>query len=132
MTSWTAGLIILCPHSRITPWKMPSSDDINFAFGDQWGLLLTVRFGTGSGCVTIQTGTAFWFPFLLLYRLGLPSRFLSRYYTDWDCLFVSFLVTVQIGTVCLIEYYSGFGLVLSQVGSVPQLYLRSFEVEEKP
>ena len=125
---------------------MPSSDDINSAFGDQWGLLLMVRFRTGSGCGIIRTGTAFWFPFLLLYGLGLPSGFLSCYYTDWDCLLVSFLVTIQIGTafsfpfsvlyefgtVFLIEYYTGFGLVLSQVGSVPQMYLRSFEVEEKP
>ena len=69
---------------------------------------------------------------VLLYGLGLPSGFLSYYYTDWDCFLVSFLVTIQIGTVCLIEYYTGFGLVLSQVGSVPQLYLRSFKVEEKP
>ena len=60
---------------------MPSSDDINSAFGDQWELLLTVRFGTGSGCGTIQTGTAFWFPFLILYSLGLPSAFHSEYYT---------------------------------------------------
>ena len=63
---------------------MPSSDDINFAFGDQWGLLFTVRFGTGSGCGTIQTGTAFWFPFLLLYSLGLPSCFLFEYYTSLE------------------------------------------------
>ena len=69
--------------------------------------------------VTIQIGTAFSFPFLLLYRLGLPSHFLFR-------------VLYKFGTVFLIEYYTGFGLVLSQVGSVPQLYLRSFEVEEEP
>ena len=50
---------------------MPSSDNINSAFGDQWGLLFTVRFGTDSGCGTIRTGTAFLFPFLLLYGLGL-------------------------------------------------------------
>ena len=69
--------------------------------------------------VTIWFGTAFWFPFLLLYGLGLPSHFLFR-------------VLYEFGTVFLIEYYTGFGLVLSQVGSVPQLYLRSFEVEGKP
>ena len=69
--------------------------------------------------VTIRIGTAFWFPFLLLYGLGLPSCFL-------------FLNTIRFGTAFLIEYYTGFGLVLSQVGSVPQLYLRSFEVEGKP
>ena len=69
--------------------------------------------------VTIQFGTAFWFPFLLLYSLGLPSGFLFR-------------VLYKFGTVFLIEYYTDFGLVLSQVGSVPQLYLRSFEVEGKP
>ena len=95
---------------------MPSSDDINSAFGDQWGLLFTVLYGLG----------------LVLYRLGLPSGFLLCYYTDWDCLLVSFCVTIQIGTAFFIEYYTGFGLVLSQVGSVPQMYLRSFEVEEKP
>ena len=95
---------------------MPSSDDINSAFGDQWGLLFTVLYDLG----------------LVLYRLGLPYAFLSRYYTVWDCLLVSFLVTIQFGTVFLIEYYTDFGLVLSQVGSVPQLYLRSFEVEGKP
>ena len=78
---------------------MPSSDDINSAFGDQWGLLLTVQFGTGSGCGTVWTRTAFWFPFLLLYSLGLPSRFLSCYYTVWDCLLVSFS-----------EYYTSLGL----------------------
>ena len=54
---------------------MPSSDDINSAFGDQWGLLFTVLYGLG----------------LLLYGLGLPYVFLSCYYTDWDCLLVSFL-----------------------------------------
>ena len=78
---------------------MPSSDDINSAFGDQWGLLLTVWFETGSGCGTIRTGTAFWFPFLLLYRLGLPSRFLSCYYTDWDYFLISFS-----------KYYTSLGL----------------------
>ena len=59
---------------------MPSSDDINSAFGDQWGLLLIVQFGTGSGCGTVRTETAFWFPFSLLYSLGLPSAFCSEYY----------------------------------------------------
>ena len=60
---------------------MPSSNDINSAFGDQWELLLMVQFETGSGCGTIWTGTAFWFPFLILYSLGLPSAFCSEYYT---------------------------------------------------
>ena len=32
--------------------------------------------------VTIRIGTAFSFPFLLLYGLGLPSRLLSEYYTS--------------------------------------------------
>ena len=110
---------------------MPSSDDINSAFGDQWGLLFTVLYGLG----------------LVLSGLGLPCVFLFRYYTVWDCLLVSFRASIQIGTAfsfpfpntirvwdCLPyrEYYTGFGLVLSQVGSVPQMYLRSFEVEEKP
>ena len=60
---------------------MPSSDDINSTFDDQWGLLFMVQFGTGSGCGTIWTETAFWFPFLILYSLGLPSAFCSEYYT---------------------------------------------------
>ena len=79
---------------------MPSSDDINSAFGDQWGLLFTVRFGTGSGCGTIWTGTAFWFPFLLLYSLGLPSVFCSGYYTGLGLL-----------SAFRSEYYTGFGLL---------------------
>ena len=54
---------------------MPSSDDINFTFGDQWGLLLTVRFGTGSGCGTIQFGTAFLFPFLVTIWIGTAFLF---------------------------------------------------------
>ena len=96
---------------------MPSSDDINSAFGDQWGLLITVLYGLG----------------LVLYGLGLPYAFLSCYYTVWDCLLVSFFrVLYKFGTVFLIEYYTGFRLVLSQVGSVPQMYLRSFVVEGKP
>ena len=93
---------------------MPSSDDINFAFGDQWGLLLMVWFGTSSGCGTIWTGTAFWFPFLLLYGLGLPSAFHSEYYTGlgllscflflstirvWDCLPYRVLYWFQTGSV---------------------------------
>ena len=61
---------------------MPSSDDINSAFGDQWGLLFTVLYGLG----------------LVLYGLGLPYDFRSCYYTDWDCFLVSFLVTIRIGT----------------------------------
>ena len=61
---------------------MPSSDDINSAFGDQWGLLFTVLYGLG----------------LLLYGLGLPYVFLSCYCTDWDCLLVSILSTIRFGT----------------------------------
>ena len=102
---------------------------------------------TGSGCGTIWTGTAFLFPFLLLYRLGLPSAFRSEYYTGLRLLsaFRSeyytglgllscflFQVLYEFGTAFLIEYYTGFGLILSQVRSVPQLYLRSFKVEGKP
>ena len=96
---------------------MPSSDDINSAFGDQWGLLFTVLYGLG----------------LVLYGLGLPYAFLGCYYTVLglpSCFL--FRILYRFGTVFLIEYYTDFGLVLSQVGSVPQLYLRSFEVEEKP
>ena len=112
---------------------MPISDDINSAFGDQWGLLFMVQFGTGSGCGTIWTGTAFCFPFLLLYGLELPSAFRSEYYTGLGLpsRFL-FRVLYKFGTVFLIEYYTGSRLVLSQVGSVLQLYLRSFEVEGKP
>ena len=76
---------------------MPSSDDINSAFGDQWGLLFTVLYGLG----------------LVLYGLGLPYAFLSCYYTVWDCLLVSFLVTIQFGTAFLFpfsEYYTSLGL----------------------
>ena len=62
---------------------MPSSDDINSAFGDQWGLLFTVLYGLG----------------LVLYGLGLPYVFLSCYHTVWDCLLVSFS-----------EYYTSLGL----------------------
>ena len=122
---------------------MLSSNDINSAFGDQWGLLFTVLHGLG--LVLYGLGLPYAFLFLLLYGLGLvlyglglPYAFLSRYTvwdwfcTDWDCLMLSFLVTIRFGTAFLIEYYTDFGLVLSQVRSVPQLYLRSFEVEEKP
>ena len=59
---------------------MPSSDDINSAFGDQWGLLFTVQYSLG----------------LVLYGLGLPSGFLSCYYTIWDCLLVSVLSTILV------------------------------------
>ena len=38
--------------------------------------------GLVSGYATIQTRTAFWFSFLLLYGLGLPSAFHSEYYTS--------------------------------------------------
>ena len=41
-----------------------------------------VWFGTGSGCGSIWTETAFWFPLLILYGLGLPSGFRSEYYTS--------------------------------------------------
>ena len=52
----------------------------------------TIRFGTGS----VRTGIALCFPFLLLYGLGLPSGFLSCYYTVWDCLLVSVLSTILV------------------------------------
>ena len=84
--------------------------------------LVTVWIGTAFWFpfwVLYWFGTAFSFPFLLLYGLGLLSRFL-------------FWVLYKFGTVFLIEYYTSFRPVLSQVGSVPQMYLRSFEVEEKP
>ena len=112
---------------------MPSSNDINSAFGDQWGLLLTVRFETDSSYDTIWTGTAFWFPFLLLYRLGLLSVFCYEYYIGLELLLCFlFQVLYEFGTAFPLEYYTAFELVLSQVGSVLQLYLRSFEVEGKP
>ena len=80
----------------------------------------TIRFGTGS----VRTGIALCFPFLLLYRLGLPSAFRSEYYTGLGLLSCFlFKVLYKFGTVFFIEYYTGFGLVLSQVGNVPQLYL---------
>ena len=78
---------------------MPSSDDINSAFGDQWGLLLIVRFGTDSGCGTVRTETAFWFPFLLLYSLGLPSAFCSEYY-----------IGLELPSHFLSKYYISLGL----------------------
>ena len=87
-----------------------------------------IRFGTDS----VQTGIALCFPFLLVYGLGLPFAFCSEYYTRLGLPFVSFQVLYKFGTVFFIEYYTGFRLVLSQVGSVLQLYLRSFKVEGKP
>ena len=89
----------------------------------------------------------------LILLLVINGDFYLQYYMvwdwfcmDWDCLMFSFLDTVRTGTafsfpflstirvwaVSLIEYYTDFRLVLSQVGSVLQLYLRSFEVEGKP
>ena len=53
---------------------MPSSNDINPAFGDQWGLLFTVRYGLG--LVLYGLRMPYVFLFLLLYGLGLPSHFL--------------------------------------------------------
>ena len=76
---------------------MPSSDDINSAFGDQWGLLFTVRYGLG----------------LVLYELGLPYVFLSCYCTDWDCLLVSILSTILVWDCFLVsfsKYYTSLGL----------------------
>ena len=110
---------------------MPSSDDINSAFGDQWGLLLTVLYGLG----LVLYGLGLPYVFLSCYYtgLGLPSAFRSEYYTGLGLpSHFLFQVLYKFGTVFLIEYYTGFGLVLSQVRSVPQLYLRSFEVEGKP
>ena len=80
-----------------------------------------LRYGLGLVLVVVLYGLGLpsRFPFLILYELGLPSRFL-------------FQVLYKFGTGFLIEYDTDFRLVLSQVGSVPQLYLRSFEVEEKP
>ena len=83
---------------------------------------------------------------MILYGLGLSSVFLSWYYMDWDCLLLSiwvlywfgtafsfpFWILYEFGTAFHLEYYTAFGLVLSQVRSVLQLYLRSFEVEGKP
>ena len=54
------------------------------------------------------------FPFLLLYRLRLPSAFRSEYYTGLglpSCFLSEILY--KFGTAFLIEYYTGFGLVLS-------------------
>ena len=76
---------------------MPSSDDINSAFGDQWGLLFTVLYGLG----------------LVLYGLGLSYVFLSCYCTDWDCLLFSILSTILVWDCLLIsfsEYYTSLGL----------------------
>ena len=53
---------------------MPSSDDINFTFGNQWGL-------SAYGMV--------W------------DWFWLWYYTDWNYLMFSFLVTIWIGTAFL-------------------------------
>ena len=76
---------------------MPSSDDINSTFGDQWGLLFTVLYGLG----------------LVLYGLGLPYVFLSCYYTIWDCLLLSVLSTILVWDCLLVsfsEYYTSLGL----------------------
>ena len=43
---------------------------------------------------------------VVLYGLGLPSGFLSCYYTVWDCLLVSFLATIWIGTAFLFPFLS--------------------------
>ena len=43
---------------------------------------------------------------VVLYGLGLPSGFLSCYYTVWDCLLVSFLAAIQIGTAFSFPFLS--------------------------
>ena len=58
-----------------------------------------IWFGTGSGCGTIWTGTAFWFPFLILYSLELPSAFYSEYYTG-----------LGLPSCFLSKYYTSLGL----------------------
>ena len=68
------------------------------------------------------------FSFLLLYELGLPSDFHFKYYIGLGLLsYFFFQVVYEFETAFLIEYYTGFELVLSQVKSVLQLYLRSFK-----
>ena len=61
---------------------------------------------------------------LLLYGLKLVSFW---YYTSsvWSS------EVLMVWDVFHIEYYTGFGTVC-QVGGTLQMYLRSFEVEEKP
>ena len=84
---------------------MPSSDDINSAFGDQWGLsLLLYMFGTHLDLILYRFGTRL---VLILYRFGIglvlvlykfgPEFWSSKVLTVWD--------------VFHIKYYTGFGLV---------------------
>ena len=88
----------------------------------------TIWFGTDS----VQTGIALCFPFLLVYGLGLPSAFHSEYYTSLGLPFCFLSSTILVWDCLLYRVLYGFRLVLSQVRSVPQLYLRSFKVEGKP
>ena len=41
---------------------------------------------------------------VLLYKLGLPSGFLSEFYTVWDCLLISVLSTILIWDCLLISF----------------------------
>ena len=104
---------------------MPSSDDINSTFGDQWGLsLLLYVFGTCLDLVLYRFETCL---VLILYRFGIGLILVlyklglefwsSEVLTVWDMFHI--------------EYYTGFRLVC-QVRGTPQMYLRSFEVEGKP
>ena len=104
---------------------MPSSDDINSAFGNQWGLsLLLYVSGTRLDLVRYRFGTCL---VLILYRFGI-GLVLVLYKFSLE--FWSFEV-LMVWDVFHIEYYTGFGLVC-QVRGTPQMYLRSFEVEGKP
>ena len=104
---------------------VPSSDDINSAFGNQWGLslllyvsgthldLILYRFGTRLVLILYRFGIGL---ILVLYKFGLEF-WSSEVLTVWDMFHI--------------KYYTGFGSVC-QVGGTPQMYLRSFEVEGKP
>ena len=106
---------------------VPSSDDINSAFGDQWGLSLLLyvsgthldlvhyRFGTRLVSVCYRFGTHL---FSVPYKFGL--EFWTSEVLEWTRFgMCPHRVLYWIRIVC-------------QVGGTPQMYLRSFEVEEKP
>ena len=117
---------------------MPSSDDINSAFGDQWGLsLLLYVSGTCLDLVRYKFGTRL---VSILYRFG--TRLVSvRYRFGTHLVSVLYKFGLDFWTSEVSEW-TRFGTcphrvpywiqIVCQVGGTPQMYLRSFEVEGKP